>query len=29
VIGVLLATLGVATQAAWPQYFLDFFKDVK
>lgn len=29
VIGVLLATLGVATQAAWPQYVLDFFKDVK
>jgi len=29
VIGVLLATLGVATQATWPQYFLDFFKDVK
>ncbi|MEK6533585.1 MAG: DUF6754 domain-containing protein [Nitrospirota bacterium] len=28
-IGVLLATLGVATQATWPQYFLDFFKDVK
>lgn len=28
-IGVLLATLGVVTQAAWPQYFLDFFKDVK
>ena len=26
---VLLATLGVVTQAAWPQYFLDFFKDVK
>jgi hypothetical protein len=28
-IGILLATLGVATQATWPQYFLDFFKDVK
>jgi hypothetical protein len=28
-IGVLLATLGVVTQATWPQYFLDFFKDVK
>ncbi|WP_181416879.1 DUF6754 domain-containing protein [Nitrospira lenta] len=28
-IGVLLATVGVATQAAWPQYALDFFKDVK
>jgi hypothetical protein len=28
-IGILLATLGVATQAAWPQYFLDFFKDMK
>lgn len=29
VIGILLATLGVATQAAWPQHVLDFFKDVK
>ncbi len=29
VAGILLATLGVATQAAWPQYFLDCFKDVK
>ena len=29
VVGILLATLGVATQASWPQYFLDFFKDVK
>lgn len=29
VIGILLATLGVATQVTWPQYFLDFFKDVK
>lgn len=29
VIGILLATLGVATQAAWPQYFLDLFRDVK
>ena len=28
-IGILLATVGVATQATWPQYFLDFFKDVK
>lgn len=28
-IGILLATLSVATQAVWPQYFLDFFKDVK
>lgn len=29
VMGILLATLGVATQATWPQYFLDFFRDVK
>ncbi|ULA65200.1 MAG: conserved membrane protein of unknown function [Nitrospira sp.] len=29
VMGILLTTLGVATQAAWPQYFLDCFKDVK
>ena len=28
-IGVLLATLGVVTQATWPQDVLDFFKDVK
>jgi len=28
-IGVLLATVGVATHATWPQYFLDCFKDVK
>jgi len=26
---VLLATLGVVTQATWPQDVLDFFKDVK
>ena len=29
VMGILLATLGVATQTSWPQYFLDFFRDVK
>ena len=29
VIGIVLTTVGVSTHATWPQYFLDFFKDVK